>query len=98
MLNTAEAADLLGVSEASVRRWGDAGLFPMQRVGKRQDRRFQRSDLEAFLAGGSQAGARTTSDTVTIAGAHVPAGTHVATFYPSAARRLPPPVPFLRDR
>ncbi|HXA43643.1 MAG TPA: MEDS domain-containing protein [Candidatus Solibacter sp.] len=97
MLNTAEAADLLGVSEASVRRWGDAGLFPMQRVGKRQDRRFQRAHLEAFLAGGSQTGTRLTSDTVTIAGAYVPAGTHVATFYASAAGRLRTAVPFLRD-
>jgi excisionase family DNA binding protein len=96
-MNTAEAADLLGVSEASVRRWGDSGLFPMQRVGKRQDRRFQRADLEAFLAGGNQAAARPTSDTVTIAGALVPAGTHVATFYASVAGRLRTAVPFLRD-
>ncbi len=46
-LNTAEAADVLGVSEASVRRWGD--------------------------------------------------GTHVATFYASAAGRLRTAIPFLRD-
>ena len=97
LVNTAEAADLLGVSEASVRRWGDAGMFPMQRVGKRQDRRFQRADLEAFLAGGNQSAARPSSDAVTVAGADVRAGTHVATFYASAAGRLRTAVPFLRD-
>src|SRR5258708_39822228 len=48
-LNTAEAASFLGVSEASVRRWGDGGLFPMGRVGQRRQRRFRRADLAAFL-------------------------------------------------
>lgn len=96
-MNTAEAADLLGVSEASVRRWGDAGLFPMQRVGKRQDRRFQRADLDAFLAGGNQPATTSNSDMVAIAGVHVSPGTHVATFYASASGRLRTAIPFLRD-
>ena len=96
-LNTVEAAELLGVSEASVRRWGDAGLFPMQRVGKRRDRRFQRSDLDAFLARGNQPAAVSGSNLVSISGAQVPAGTHLATFYASDAGRLRFVVPFLRD-
>src|SRR5258708_13063961 len=93
LLNTAEAADLLGVSEASVRRWGDAGMFPMQRVGKRQDRRFQRADLEAFLAGGNQSPARPSSDPVTLAGPALPPPPPAPPLHPPPPAPLPPPVP-----
>src|SRR2546428_10553137 len=43
-LSTRQAAKRLGVSEASVRRWSDRGLLPVQRVGKRLERRRQPGD------------------------------------------------------
>ena len=38
LLNTKEAARFLRVSEASIRRWSDAGLLPARRVGRRRER------------------------------------------------------------
>ena len=35
--NTSEAARFLRVSEASIRRWSDAGLLTSHRVGRRRD-------------------------------------------------------------
>ena len=41
------ASSLLGVSEATVRRWSDQGKLPMFRIGiGRKDRRFNVRDLE----------------------------------------------------
>ena len=37
LLNTEEAARFLRVSEASIRRWSDAGLLPARRVGRRRE-------------------------------------------------------------
>src|SRR2546430_17597837 len=47
-LSTLQAAKRLGVSEASVRRWSDRGLLPVQRVGKRLERRFKPEHVERF--------------------------------------------------
>src|SRR4030088_3223237 len=49
LMNTAEAARFLRVSQASIRRWSDAGLLPGRRVGRRRERRFAESDLLQFL-------------------------------------------------
>src|SRR2546422_6352274 len=49
-LSTRQAAKRLGVSEASVRRWSDRGLLPVQRVGKRLERRFKPEHVERFAA------------------------------------------------
>src|SRR3989442_9421318 len=49
-LSTGQAAKRLGVSEASVRRWSDRGLLPVQRVGKRLERRFKPEHVERFAA------------------------------------------------
>jgi excisionase family DNA binding protein len=95
MLSTAGAAGLLGVSQASVRRWGDSGLLPMQRVGRR--RRFGRDDLTAFLKTSGQAIRDRSTEKVTLGGVAVQVGTHLATFYASDAGRLRIAVPFLRD-
>ncbi|HKC19604.1 MAG TPA: helix-turn-helix domain-containing protein, partial [Candidatus Dormibacteraeota bacterium] len=51
MLSTREVAERLGVSEASVRRWSDDGRLPVQRVGKRRERRFRLSDVELAARG-----------------------------------------------
>ena len=41
------ASLLLGVSEATIRRWSDQGKLPMFRIGiGRKDRRFNVKDLE----------------------------------------------------
>ena len=47
-LNVSEAADFLGVSAASLRKWSDEGLVPVYRTPGGQ-RRFEAGDLEAFL-------------------------------------------------
>src|SRR5258708_32912717 len=49
LLSTRQAADRLGVSEATVRRWSDQGVLPVRRVGKRGERRFRLPDLEALV-------------------------------------------------
>ena len=47
-LNVSEAAEYLGVSAASLRKWSDEGLVPVYRTPGGQ-RRFSADDLEAFL-------------------------------------------------
>ena len=49
LLDIKQAAALLQVSEASLRRWTDAGKLACYRVGGRRERRFRRADLLAFL-------------------------------------------------
>lgn len=49
LLDIGEAAKFLNVSEASLRRWTNAGTLPCLRVGRRRERRFRREDLLAFM-------------------------------------------------
>jgi transcriptional repressor of dcmA and dcmR len=49
LLDIAQAAALLQVSEASLRRWTNRGQLPCLRIGGRRERRFRRADLIAFL-------------------------------------------------
>ena len=49
LLDINEAAQLLSVSEASLRRWTNSGLLPCLRIGRRRERRFRREDLLAFM-------------------------------------------------
>jgi excisionase family DNA binding protein len=55
LLDIAQAAALLRVSEASLRRWTNRGLLPCLRIGGRRERRFRRADLMAFVEGRSAA-------------------------------------------
>lgn len=48
-LNVSEAAAVLGVSAASLRKWSDQGLVRVYRTPGGQ-RRFAHGDLEEFLA------------------------------------------------
>jgi excisionase family DNA binding protein len=48
-LNVSEAADFLGVSAASLRKWSDQGLLPVYRTPGGQ-RRYSPTDLEEFLS------------------------------------------------
>ena len=100
LLNTAEAARFLRVSQASVRRWSDSGLLPARRVGRRRERRFTEADLKRFL-GPANAHPQTSQDAVQggvfIGGTTVPLHAHIATFYNSDESRLRLTVPFLRE-
>ena len=55
LLDIAQAAALLQVSEASLRRWTNRGALPCLRIGGRRERRFRRADLMAFLESPSSA-------------------------------------------
>jgi excisionase family DNA binding protein len=104
LLNTEEAARFLRVSEASIRRWSDAGLLPARRVGRRRERRFTQSELVQFLglptsrteppAGPVAAPA---AATVAVGGASIPIRSHLAPIYSTDLGGLRLAVPFLAD-
>jgi excisionase family DNA binding protein len=96
-LNTAEAARFLRVSEASIRRWSDAGLIASHRVGRRRARRFAESDLIQFTARGETQFIQAQPAVIHVGGVSIPVPSHLATFYSSDAGRLRLTVPFLAD-
>ena len=57
LLDIAEAAAFLHVSETSLRRWTNEGRLSCLRVGRRRERRFRRQDLIAFMEGPAIQGA-----------------------------------------
>jgi excisionase family DNA binding protein len=99
LLNTKEAAQFLRVSEASIRRWSNAGLLEAQRVGRRRERRFAPADLRRFLESAPQGSRRPAPEllAVNVGGAAVPLRTHLAPIYGSDAGMLRLSVPFLAD-
>lgn len=48
-VKVAEAARMLGVSQNTLRSWGEAGKIPMHRNPANGYRLFRREDLERFL-------------------------------------------------
>ena len=48
-VKVAEAAEILGVSQGTVRSWAEAGKIPMHKNPANGYRLFQRSDLQRFL-------------------------------------------------
>lgn len=48
-LQTAEAAEILGVAQNTIRTWAAAGKIPMHRNPANGYRLFRRSDLRKFL-------------------------------------------------
>ncbi len=100
-LSTSQVADALGVSEASVRRWSDRGILPVQRVGRRRERRFRADHVVGFKERGSLRRPGSTrmpsGPEVFLGGASFDAFTHLAVFYDSAAGRLRLTAPFLED-
>ena len=50
LLTLDEAAELIGVSKISLRRWTRDGTLGCVRVGSRGDRRFRRKDLERYIS------------------------------------------------
>jgi transcriptional repressor of dcmA and dcmR len=99
LLNTKEAARVLRVSEASIRRWSDSGLLPARRIGPRRERRFELSQLEQFLGNipDNRPAELHSSPAVTIGGASVPFRSHFAPIYSTDAGGLRLTVPFLAD-
>jgi excisionase family DNA binding protein len=49
-VKVAEAAEILGVSQGTVRAWSEAGKIPMHRNPANGYRLFRRTELERFLA------------------------------------------------
>jgi excisionase family DNA binding protein len=49
-VKTAEAAQILGVSQNTLRAWAEAGKIPVRRNPANGYRLFLRRDLERFLA------------------------------------------------
>ena len=100
LLNTEEAARFLRVSEASIRRWSDAGLLPVRRIGGRRERRFREADLILYLGAGIPPTAAQSGmgpATVNVGGIALPVHSHLATFYNTDAGRLRLTIPFLAD-
>jgi excisionase family DNA binding protein len=93
MLNTAEAARFLRVSQASIRRWADSGRLPASRVGGRRERRFKESDLVAFMDHSSNR----RGGAANIGGAQVSAPGHLASFYSSDEGGMRLSIPFFAD-
>ena len=48
-VKVAEAAEILGVSQGTVRAWAEAGKIPMHKNPANGYRLFLRSDLDSFL-------------------------------------------------
>jgi excisionase family DNA binding protein len=98
LLNTAEAARYLRVSQASVRRWSDSGLLRARRVGRRQERRFTEADLKRFLAPATSTPAPGSAQTeVFVGGTSLGVHSHIATLYNSDQGRLRLTIPFFRE-
>jgi excisionase family DNA binding protein len=95
-VGTREAARLLGVSEASIRRWSDSGLLQPHRVGRRSERRFERSAV-LKLKGAGRPDASPSASSVFLEGREIPVHTHLSSYYTSDRGRLRLGVPFLRD-
>jgi len=99
LLDIAQAAAFLNVSETSLRRWTNSGQLRCLRVGRRRERRFRREDLLSFLEhqpSGNVLSARdwnsTQSEAVTVA-----LGGHLCGLYSSDLGRLTIAVAFLLD-
>jgi excisionase family DNA binding protein len=100
LLTTREAARFLRASEASLRRWADAGLLPASRVGRRRARRFKEDDLLRFLGpsqGGPSPAITGLPRAVALEGMSIALGSHLGSFYSADSGRLRLGLPFLRD-
>ena len=101
MLSTREAAQRLGVSEASVRRWSDTGRLPVKRTGKRRERRFAAEHVDG-LAGQLRAAplaspSLSSPKRLVLAGQVLEVPFHLPAFYDTDAGRTRLTVPFLAD-
>jgi excisionase family DNA binding protein len=93
LLDIRQAAALLHVSAASLRRWSNAGLLASFRVGGRHERRFRRADLLAFLESHPAAAGHATAATPPDTAAHG----HLCGLYLSDDARVRAAARFLAD-
>ena len=49
LLRIKEAAEMLGISTETLRRWDREGKLPAVRVSERGDRRYKLDDLKRFI-------------------------------------------------
>jgi excisionase family DNA binding protein len=105
LLDIAQAAEFLKVSETSLRRWTNAGRLACVRVGGRRERRFRPKDLLAFLeqqpatdAFGATRPRRTAAPhDATVGGISVALGTHLVALYRKPEGRARQAARFLAD-
>src|SRR2546427_3668084 len=93
LLNTAEAARFLRVSQASIRRWSDSGLLAARRVGRRRERRFSEAGLQAFMQQPATARAAADASNVNVGGERGGVPPPPAALDSTHARRPRPPLP-----
>ncbi|MFL5602638.1 MAG: MEDS domain-containing protein [Gemmatimonadaceae bacterium] len=104
LLDIAQAAAFLNVSETSLRRWTNSGRLTCLRIGRKRERRFRRADLLAFMELQSARVSTNSSE-----GVHPPAAPsqrhdttsppprHFCAFYSNDSGRIALAVPFLLD-
>lgn len=104
LLDIAEAARFLSVSETSLRRWTNAGTLPCLRLGLRRERRFRRGDLLAFMENQPSRLSRTEAHPAPVSTPHSPDepftmthGSHLCALYGSNLGRATLAVRFLLD-
>jgi excisionase family DNA binding protein len=104
LLDIAQAAQFLNVSETSLRRWTNAGRLACLRVGRRRERRFRRADLLAFMedepvAAQAEAPAPLVphSAHMVIEGVAYAVGAHLCGLFASEAARTRQAIGFLED-
>lgn len=101
LLNIKEAASILKVSEASLRRWTNSGRLACMRLGAKKERRFRREDLMSFLENRESdevvASTANRPSEVVLEGVAIEYGSHICTLYESDLGRLKWSIPFLVD-
>jgi MEDS: MEthanogen/methylotroph, DcmR Sensory domain/Helix-turn-helix domain len=100
MYNTKSAAEFLGVSEASIRRWSDSGVLPVSRQGRRGTRRYRESDLRTFARNAPStvsavADSRDPGGVVVAGPVRLRVHSHLPTFYDTAEGRMRLALPLL---
>lgn len=101
LLNIKEAAAVLKVSQASLRRWTNSGRLSCMRLGAKKERRFRREDLISFLENRDVSEPTTPANhrpsEVLLEGVAIEYGSHICTLYGNDLGRLKWSVPFLVD-
>lgn len=108
LLTIKQAAEMLNVSEMSLRRWTNAGKLACLRVGTHRSRRFKREDLLKFLeqqdatdgvvkSVNDQASSSKRETHIILEGLTIDYGNHLCSLYDNALGRQKLSVPLLAD-
>jgi transcriptional repressor of dcmA and dcmR len=93
LLDIKEAAQVLNVSEMSIRRWTNSGKLNCYRVGGKRERRFHMSDLEELLHDSQNHRLKPLG----LGGQKVPDGSHMTHFYSGREDALRISIPYLLE-